>query len=375
MNYETHGVTRLSEFMGDHVVYRKLVPADPTLPTVNQLRSRLGLQEGILPRKAEVTYGRVVAEMLRAARAQQAETEIERLLYIGDTELNDGTAYRNICAAGPWPGWAFIGRDTPGQTLDVRVEDTLYLANRWSALPAFLDFVQERGLALDPGTAVVIDMDKTAVGARGRNDHVINEARVEGVQRTVAHLLGDSFDQDAFEQAYAELNKTIYHPFTTDNQDILAYICLILGAGLFELDTLADEIGSGALGSFEDFIGRVQARKDELAASGLTSIHADVWQCVQQGDPTPFKAFRYNEYLTTSERFGDLPGGSVEDLLSQRIVITQEVREIALKLRSKGALIFGVSDKPDEASVPNPQQAAAGMKALHDLPTVAIGSR
>ena len=375
MKVHIHGVTTLHEFMQDNVVYRNLVPADQRLPSVDQLRAKLGLKEGILPRKAEPTYGRVVAEMLRAARALDGPGDkIERLLYIGDTELNDGTAFRNICAAGPWPGWAFIGRDTPDQPPEDRVEGSLYLSNRWSALPAFLDFVQEQGFGLDAETAVVVDMDKTAIGARGRNDHVINEARVEGVQRTVADLLGDSFDQAAFHRAYAELNKTVYHFFTTDNQDYLAYICLILGAGLFELETLAGEITSGALGSFNEFIARVQDRRQELDASGLTSIHADVWQCVEQGDPTPFKAFRYNEYLTTSVRFGDLPGGTADDVLSQRIVITQEVREASLALRDRGMLIFGVSDKPDEASVPSVGQAAAGMKALHHLPTVAVGS-
>ena len=40
----------------------------------------------------------------------------------------------------------------------------------------------------------------------------------------------------------------------------------------------------------------------------------------------------------------------------------------------KRSEIFGVSDKPDEASVPNAEQAAMGMKALHHLPTVAVGS-
>jgi hypothetical protein len=51
-----------------------------------------------------------------------------------------------------------------------------------------------------------------------------------------------------------------------------------------------------------------------------------VRRAVQAGDPTSFKAFRFAEYGTTSARFGDLPGASVEQVLEQRIVITQEVR-------------------------------------------------
>jgi hypothetical protein len=71
-------------------------------------------------------------------------------------------------------------------------------------------------------------------------------------------------------------------------------------------------------------------------------------------------------------RFGDLPGGAVQEVLDRRIVITQEVREAALVLRERGALVFGVSDKPDEASLPSEAQAQEGMRALHRLKTMAV---
>jgi hypothetical protein len=253
------------------------------------------------------------------------------------------------------------------------VEGSLYVTNRWSMLPEFLRFVEGEGFPLDEGTAVVIDVDKTAIGARGRNDQVINEARVEGVQRTVADLLGPTYDPIAFRTAYDELNQSPYYGLTADNQDYLAYICLMLGAGLFELDAVVKAVNAGALQHFTDFIGQVQHRRGELGPSGLTSLHDDVWACVQAGDPTPFKAFRYNEYLTTVARFGDLPGATVKQALGLRIAITQEVREAALALRGRGALIFALSDKPDEASVPSEAQAQEGMAALHHLETVVIG--
>jgi hypothetical protein len=171
---------------------------------------------------------------------------------------------------------------------------------------------------------------------------------------------------------YDVLNQPRYHTFTADNQDYLAYICLILGAGLFELDDLKRQVETGAIASFEDFIARVERRRDELAQSGLGSIHDKVWERVQAGDPTPFKAFRYNEYLTTVARFSSVDEDSaVADILGQRIVITQEVRAVALALRERGALIFGVSDKPDEASLPRSTQT--GMKPLHHLRTLAVG--
>jgi len=370
---------------------------DDRLPAFEDLRTDLSLEDVPLPRKAELNYGRVVAEMLQRARALDWPPEggtsrialptIRRLIYIGDTRMNDGTAFRNLCEAGGWPGWAFIGHEALSSPPDVTlkrlgddaslravegVEGRLYGANRWAALFDFMHFVEQEGFALDAETAVVIDIDKTAIGARGRNDAVINAARIEGVRCTVADLLGDEFDAEAFRTVYDVLNQPRYHTFTADNQDYLAYICLILGVGLFALDDLQRQVETGAIASFEDFIARVERRRAELAQSGLGSIHDKVWQRVQAEDPTPFKAFRYNEYLTTVARFGGADEDSaVADILSQRIVITQEVRAVALALRERGALIFGVSDKPDEASLPRSTQA--GMKPLHHLRTLAVG--
>jgi hypothetical protein len=374
MDYTEHGLTTLYEFMGDFVVYRNLNPADARLPRFAEVQAPLGLENTGLPRKAEPAYGQVVAALLQQARAlEEPQTKIQRVLYIGDTHMNDGTAFRNICAAGDWPGWAFIGRDAPEQPPQTQIEGRVYLANRWSLLARFLQFVEEQGFALDPATAIVIDLDKTVLGARGRNDRVIDQARMEGVEHTVAHLLGPQFDQAAFRSAYDELNMQTYHTFTADNQDYLAYICLMLGAGLFELEGLVHGIESGTMESFAQFLEEAQLRRSELQTTGLLPVHDDVWHNVQAGDPTPFKPFRRNEYLTTIARFGTAPYTTVAELLQQRICITQEVRTASLELRERGALIFGVSDKPDEASVPTPEQSQAGMEPLHRLETVAVG--
>jgi hypothetical protein len=374
MGYQITGLTSLHETLRDFVVYRNLVPADPRLPSVDDLRGRLGLAGKSLPRKAEPDYGHVLAEMLRQARrVESGQGRIRRVVYIGDTRLNDGTAFRNLCAAGEWPGWAFIGADRTADLPTTELEGPLYLANRWSALPGFLAFLEREGFGLDEETAVVVDVDKTAIGARGRNDKVIDEARVEGVKRTVADLLGDRFQEETFRAAYDELNQPPYHAFTADNQDYLAFICLMLGAGLVELETLIGEVQAGTMSSFHDFIAHMEDRRAELAPTGLTSIHDAVWERVQAGDPTPFKAFRYNEYLTTVARFGDLPGASAEEVLSRRIVITEEVRAAAIALRERGCLLFGVSDKPDEASLPSEEQARKGLKPLHRLETLAVG--
>jgi hypothetical protein len=127
------------------------------------------------------------------------------------------------------------------------------------------------------------------------------------------------------------------------------------------------------MASFEQFIAEVEARKRGLPAR-LTGIHDDIFALVQAGDPTPFKAFRRREYLTTQSRFGCLADDApLEHLLHDEILVTQEVRRWALEWSARGALLFGLSDKPDEAAVPTAELAAQGYQPLHRSITHAVG--
>jgi hypothetical protein len=372
------GRASVYEFLGDFIVYRNLVPMDDRLPPLAETRPLVGLAEGVVPRKSALDYARVIVRLLRQARALEGpEASIARLVYVGDTRLNDGTAFANICRAGDWPGLAFIGaeRGEPARVEVIEQEaGKLFLANRWSALADFDRFCQEQGFPVDVQAAVIVDLDKTALGARGRNDQVIDRARVEAVRRTVGDLLGEGFEPESFRVAYDCLNQPEFHPFTSDNQDYLAYVCLILGSGLYDLELVIDEVRAGRLASFQQFIAEVDERAGQLP-SDLRAIHASIYDCVQQGDPTPFKAFRYNEFLTTVGRMGQLDDGMpVAELLAKEIVVTQEVREMALAWRGQGALLFGLSDKPDEASVPSDDLAAQGYRPIHRAETHAVGS-
>jgi hypothetical protein len=193
-------------------------------------------------------------------------------------------------------------------------------------------------------------------------------------------LLGDAFDAGRFRQDYEPLNQPEFHPFTTDNQDYLAYICLILGSSrssgqseMYNLAKLTADVRSGRMKSFEQFIQEVDQRRGELPVR-LAEIHAEIYAYIQAGDPTPFKAFRRNEYLTTIRRFGVLEDAApVELMLAEEIVITQEVRAMAKEWRGRGALLFGLSDKPDEASIPTTELAAQGFLPLHQAETHAVG--
>jgi hypothetical protein len=374
----TYGKSSVFEFLDNFILYRSLSPLDPCLSPIEMVCDELGLPAGVIPRKTAPDYARIVVHLLREARTLEAPSvPIARLVYVGDTLLSDGTAFNNLCRAGGWPGLAFIGNETKEPThveLVERDAGTLFLANRWSLLPRFDWFCRKSGFRFDEGTVVVIDLDKTALGARGRNDHVIDRVRIEAVRRTIGDLLGDQFDQQAFERAYEQLNAPEFHPFTGDNQDHLAYLCLILGTGFVELESLIDELRAGRLVCFEEFIERVDSRSSRLP-NCLEEIHQQIYRAVKEGDPTPFKAFRHAEYKETVSKMGMLDDDAlVSDLMAEEILITQEVREAALAWRKEGALLFGLSDKPDEASMPTLELALQGYLPIHSVKTHAVGS-
>ena len=375
---KNYGRTSLDEFLGNRVVYRNLNPADPTLPRLAEAALKVGLPAGSIPRKTDADYARVIVHLLgRAQEMRRVSSPLRRVLFVGDTRLLDGTAFDNICLAGNLPGLAFIGSENVKPAAVEIVPDdagqTLYLSNRWAGLADFDQYAASSGFPCDESTAVIVDIDKTALGARGRNGHVIDRARVQAVHNTVAALLGAAFNEALFSGAYELLNQPEFHPFTGDNQDYLAYVCLILGSGLYQLNQVVADIRGKRLASFEQFIAEVDARSGQLPAE-LAAIHADIYANVRAGDPTPFKSFRRNEYLVTIGCFGNLPDdASMDSLLAEEILVTQEVREMAKAWQSRGALLFGLSDKPDEASTPTPELAAKGFLPIHQMPTHAVG--
>lgn len=377
------GRSTVNEFYEDRVVFRNLTPMHRQLPPLEVIREEVGLTAGKIPRKSEVDYARVIVHLLRKGRALDVPgVIIKRLIFIGDTRLLDGTAFANICQIGGWPGLIFIGSEKPDPPLIERVQmpggQMMFLANRWQALSgmaeqSFDHFCERSGFPIDEQTAVIIDLDKTALGGRGRNDHVIDLARVQAVRDTVTSLLGEAFDQDLFQKAYDQLNQVEFHPFTADNQDYLAYICMILGSGLYDLAQVVINVRAGKLTSFRQFIDQVQVSRSSLPAN-LAQIHAEIYTNVRKDDPTPFKPFRRNEYRNTVGRMGCLPDPTpLETVLAEEIVITQEVRELALDWKKRGVLLFGLSDKPDEASIPTAELAKQGYRPIHRTETHIVG--
>jgi len=354
----------LADFMADCVVYRNLEPLDPRLEGLRQIWRRIGLDHYYAPRKTTPEYAAALAEIMAQAQAARGVVSpLRHLLIVGDTAMNDGAAARNM--ARYWPMSGFIGAERLQQAPSIELDGDLMLANRWTALGEFLAWAQERGAACDESTALLLDLDKTCIGARGRNDKPIDAARVTAVRRTMQAALGAALDEGAFLAVYDPLNQPQYHPFTADNQDYLAYVCLMVLGQVYPAETFWADLRSGALVSFEQFVARCDAQCADMPA-GLAQAHAEVCAGLAAEDPTPFKAFRRGEYLETVGRMDALPDNATEgEVLAREIVITAEVASLATWMGRRDVLVFGISDKPDEASLPTAELAAQGWLPLH----------
>jgi hypothetical protein len=374
---KTYGRGAISDFLDDRVLYRNLIPCSAGLPGLPELRAPLSIDPAITPRKTTMDYARVIHAVLNAAQEQRGAPPLARLIYVGDTRMNDGTAFSNIAAVSGWPGMAFIGSEKIGP-LSYAKEDlpvgSIYTASRWTALKRFNQSLTKHAFTADETTAVLIDMDKTALGARGRNDGRIDEARLDAARLTAEDILGPGYDQAAFQKRYDTLNQPEFHPLTVDNQDYLVYICLTLSGGWINLDQLLEWYYGKQVTSFPQFVSKAEAAKASFPAN-LHGMHDSFHESYTQGDPTPFKAFRHSEYLATLARLGQLPDDTLPEIMIQKeIVMTQEVYHAAMGWKAQGALLFGISDKPDEASLPSAAQAAEGMRPIHETETHILGA-
>ncbi len=375
---QVFGRGRLSDLFGDLVVYRSLEPLDSRIPGFKVAQRHVGLAGAACPRKQEKAYADVTTWIVEQAQQVRGSKEkLREMLYVGDTLYNDSQAFRNMVAASAWRGACFIGAErseqTPAATIDA---DNIYSANRWSALGEWAQWLRgEANMHLDGSTAVIVDIDKTALGAKGRNDKVIDNARLCGAYSTMTSLLGPSVDLDEFDRYYSELNRTRYHNVTEDNQDYLAYICVVLSTGLVSFEELMREVHNGSIDNFEQFIRQVESRMmTSTYSEALRQAHDSVIMSVRNGDPTPFKRFRRQEFICTIERMGNAPDDAgVDSILSEEITLTQEVWELTGWLKERGCLLLCLSDKPDEASMPN-QRVSADLPPVHRAETHRVGA-
>jgi hypothetical protein len=370
----------LRDLFGECLVYRSLVPADSRLSTIHDLREQLGLGPAILPRKAQPDYARVVGVILIEARKIAGIAEkASRLIYVGDTMHNDVAAFSNLCEEMKWQGRAFIAderSEAPQESRWLADGRQLTVSNEWEDIAVFLERVADDGFGCDSSTIVVVDIDKTLLGARGRNDHVIDQARQRAAYEVACDALGEALiPRDAFTEVYDSINNPALHALTEDNQDAVAYTSVLVSCGLFRLDSLRTAVANGDIVGIDGLVKNVEQRRSHLPQS-IALLHDAVRVQVAAGNPTPFLAFRQAEYRCTERLMGHLPeDASRHSILDEEIVITEEVWMVLKAWKAKGCLVFGLSDKPDEACYPPSGASESQGLPLHILQTHIVGGR
>jgi len=341
----------IADLTGDAVIYRDLEPCDPALPRLAELRARLGLPAGPPPRKRDATYARIVRALADTLQAARGSGPLTAIAVIGDTD-NDRLLAEHLRQSGPLPAYAFIGEDRPVAAESLVWHGDTANATRWHLIHAWAAELDWRG-ADWARTAVLIDIDKTLLGPRGRSDGAIDDARAEGALAVAARLVPD-LDVALFRRIYAELCRREWHPFTLDNQDYVVATALLIATGATTLEALRERIENGSLEGFAPFLAFVEPG----VHPALAPLHAELRTLVAQGDPTPFKAFRRAELTATLARMAD-----------GRLTLCGDVYHLCWNLGQRGALLLAASDKPAESAMPTPAQLAAGLQPLHRTPT------
>jgi len=379
---QNFGRVSLADVFGDRVIYRNLEPLEKGMRGFKSLAYQLDLvHPQQIPRKTEPDYAQVAHHILTESQRRRGErSEIQEMLLIGDSFYSDGQCYLNLRNLSGWRSSCFIGSDQLEAKPSLEIENhRICSANRWSALSTWLEWLEQENFHLDSRTVVIVDIDKTAIGAAGRNDGVIDRIRLEAGYETMSSLLGEDTNRAKFEQLYAALDGPTYHNLTADNQDYLAYICLVINAGLMSYDEVTLGVEQGRIENFEQFTRLVSSRmmmgKNGKPAVGeaLRQVHDAVIMCLSNGDPTPFKRFRRQEFISTTNRMGHLPDETpTTSLLAEEVTINYEVYALSQRLQEQGCLLFCLSDKPDEASYPN-RRNARSQQPIHHLQTHAVG--
>ncbi|HEU5014588.1 MAG TPA: hypothetical protein VFT66_18835 [Roseiflexaceae bacterium] len=373
---QTYGTATIYDLLGDNLAYRSLQPLDERLPGSSELREQLGIPATTPLRKGDEAHARVVAALLEAAQQLRAPgVPLRRLVLVGDTRLSDGGAFMALQDVTGWDGRAFIGSDSADEPAKA-FDDDITFANRWSMLHDWASALDGDDFHVDEATVALIDLDKALIGARGRNDRLIDAARLRALTASVADVLGDAFEPDEFEQIFRLLNQGRFEPLTADNQDYVGYLCAIIAGHILPLDYFTTMEQVGRLPRFTDVLPQVAAAcaRTSWPSSQIQAFHHEVAGLVAAGDPTPFKAFRRREYHETAKLMGTHGDAAPPDeLLREELVLTAEIWQVAQRWQEQGALLFGLSDKPDEAALPTDADAARGALPLHRMATHVVG--
>ncbi len=348
--------TTIAALTADRVLYRDLNPCDPALPRLHELQQAAGLLQGELPRKHDADYATVIWTLLQHIRTVHRASPLRLVLLVGDS-TNDRVFADHLRAVADCRVLACIGMEQPAAPPALTWDGDTATINRWGLLPNWWQQAHARcgGAAtrtLLAQTALILDVDKTLLGARGQCDDVIDVVR-QTAALAVANLWLPPVQRDRFGDWYALANQPRYHLLTRDNQDYIVYLALLLASDTLTPDTLEHALNAPTP-AFGELLGHVAPH----VPPALRDLHHAFTTAYHAGDPTPFKVFRHAEYCHTVEQMqaGALPLNAVLIRLGHELV-------------AGGALCMAASDKPRESALPTAEQQRQGMLPLHHVVT------
>jgi len=148
-----------------------------------------------------------------------------------------------------------------------------------------------------------------------------------------------------------------------------------LSTGLVSLEEVVTEVADGCVDNFDQFTRHVETRMmiNSTSSEAFRQAHDAVVTSMRNGDPTPFKRFRRQEFIATVERMGNMNDETdVAELLANEITLTEEVCAVSAWLAERGALLLCLSDKPDEASTPH-ARVSPNLPPVHRAVTHRVG--
>lgn len=342
----------IADLTEDRVIYRDLQPGDASLPGLPALRTILGLPANATPRKRDAAYARVILALARAAQALRNGPPLTHVVVIGDTE-NDRLLTLHLQALAEVAAYGFIGVDRPVAPATLDWEGVVATATRWALVHEWAATLTARGVPWTQ-TAVLIDIDKTLLGPRGRSDGAIDDARAEAALIVATDLLGDRFDRTVFRQYYTTLCRREWHAITLDNQDYTVAMALFATVDVFDLPAIEVQLAAGLSPTLLELLIAAQQVPVELQA-----LRRQLIEQIEAGNPTPFTQFRRAELVTTAARMAD-----------GRLTLSNELFTLGRRLQAQGALLMAASDKPAESALPSPEQQTAGLLPLHRTPAL-----
>jgi len=328
----------LNTIFENYIVFRELNPLREELPSFSELKKQLKLD--FLPRKKDPEYAKVLSFLFKKIG------DFEKVIYFGDTYLNDGSVIKNLTELNEYKVFGVITEEKEQDY--IKFKGNMILNTKWRNLLPILEILEKRDFLLDEKTIVVIDIDKTFIGARGRNNKAIDKARTDAITSIIKDALGE-IEEDRFDYIYSRLNRRSLHSFTGDNQDIVAIMSILFYGDYYALGRFIREFYAGNWREPLEFFNTITIPPNDKAYKLLEEVKENLLK----KNPTAFPTFREKEFNCTLKRMDFLPDVSdVRKLLNEEILITKEVYDVGLIAKNKGALVFGLSDKPELSSIP-----------------------